>query len=95
MISEKLTALFGPQLTIHKDRLQTENASGEDILLFQRLFNKKAKRYSIEVPETGVYDEQTRLGVSSFQRFSLSVINADGFVGPETAKRLRIKLLGE
>ena len=60
---------------------------------FQHLFNQKARRYGIEVTENGVYDTETREAVMNFQRYALSIGTADGFVGPQTAKRLGIRLV--
>lgn len=84
-----------PRITILNDRLQTDCAEGNDISAFQERFNLFAKRYNICVPVTGVYDAVTRAGVATFQREVLYVLDSDGFVGPVTARKLHIKLLGE
>lgn len=90
------TCVFGrllkPRVQIRSWRVQTEGAEGSDIYLFQRLLNSRSRKYGIEVEETGVYDNQTRHAVSEFQRVVLNV-RSDGFVGPQTARKLRIRLL--
>lgn len=90
-----LQVFFGPRLVIPAHRLQAEETEGADIKLFQQILNRKGRRYGIRVPVTGIYDKETRTAVSQFQVQCLDIMNADGFVGPQTARKLRIRLLGD
>ena len=85
---------FTRRLPLLARRLQTANSTGNDIVLFQERFNHFAERYGIIVPVTGVYDECTRSSVAEFQGRAMYILDGDGFVGPETARILHIKLLG-
>jgi peptidoglycan hydrolase-like protein with peptidoglycan-binding domain len=73
--------------------LQTPGLKDDRILGFQRILNKRSARYNLHVDETGIYDDQTRAVVSSYQLRALSIINNDGLVGPQTAKKLGIRLI--
>ena len=84
---------FTTRLTFPASRLQVEGARGGDIAVFQDRFNLFAKRYGISVPVSGAYDEETRQAVAAFQRGALYVLSADGFIGPETARVLHIRLV--
>jgi peptidoglycan hydrolase-like protein with peptidoglycan-binding domain len=86
---------FDRRIPICHSLLQTPNASGDAVTIFQKRFNHYADRYGLRIPVTGVYDEATQSAVASFQKMALYVLNGDGFVGPVTARELRIKLLGE
>lgn len=72
--------------------LQTPGLQDSRVLKFQQLFNKRSVRYGLYVNETGVYDEQTQAAVSSYQLRALNIVNSDGLVGPQTAKKLGIRL---
>jgi len=72
-------------------RLQAEGTSGTDIMEFQRVLNRRARHYGIQVKETGVYDAETIAAVRSYQDIKLN-LKADGFVGPLTAAKLHIQL---
>lgn len=87
--------LFSPRLVLCSERVQREGTEGDDIQQFQSHFNRRARRYEIRVQETGVYDKQTRLAVAGYQRAALSIGTADGYVGPQTARKLGIKLIGD
>jgi hypothetical protein len=84
---------FTPRIIFPESRLQTEGASGDDILEFQQRFNRFGCPHRICGPLTGVYDIETRRAVARYQREVLYVLDSDGFVGPVTARELRIKLL--
>jgi len=86
---------FDRRLPIDHRLLQTPGAEGDCVLVFQKRFNHYAARYGIQAPVTGVYDVATQTAVTLFQRAALYVLDGDGFVGPMTARELRIKLLGE
>jgi hypothetical protein len=62
--------------------------------MFQERFNLFAKRFGLDVAVSGVYDAETRAHVAQFQGSVMYVLGGDGFVGPETARVLRIRLLG-
>jgi peptidoglycan hydrolase-like protein with peptidoglycan-binding domain len=81
-----------PRLSLPESRLQTEGATGDDIAAFQKRFNLFADRYGITAPVNGVYDEDTRRAVIEFQSTAMYVLDTDGFIGPDTARVLRIKL---
>jgi peptidoglycan hydrolase-like protein with peptidoglycan-binding domain len=89
-----LFGLIKPRPTFAAARLQCEGSEGADIRAFQRRFNRRAKRYQIEVPVSGVYDDLTRRAVRLYQRRALNIRSADGFIGPQTARKLGITLLG-
>lgn len=86
---------FARRLVFRASRLQTKGAAGQDVVQFQERFNHFAARYDIYIaaPVNGIYDEDTRAAVASFQRVAMYILEADGFVGPETARVLHIKLL--
>lgn len=73
--------------------LQTPGLQDSRVLKFQRYFNKRASRYKIVAPETGVYDVETQQAVSAYQLRVLNILNLDGLVGPQTARSLRIRLV--
>lgn len=85
--------IYRPRPVFHASNLQILNASGPELVAFQNLFNQRVRRYGIRVDITGVYDEQTRESVRSYQRLCFSILNSDGFVGPQTARKLRIRLI--
>lgn len=84
------------RIPIRSDRLQKLGARGSDIVQFQQRFNEYGKRFDfqIQIPVSGIYDQETCDGVAAFQKRVFYVLGTDGFVGPETARALRIKRLG-
>lgn len=84
---------FAHRLVFSAARLQARDITGNDIALFQQRFNHFAERYGIKVVVTGSYDADTIDAVSEFQGRAMYVLDADGFIGPETARVLHIKLL--
>lgn len=87
--------LLEPRLVIDAARVQHLGPAGDDIRRFQEILNLRGRRYGVQVDITGVYDKETVEAVAKFQRVALSVLNADGFVGPQTARFLRIRLVGD
>lgn len=75
--------------------LQTPGFESEDVLRFQKLLNLRGARYEISVEETGIYDDQTCAAVSRYQLRSLNIVNSDGLVGPQTARKLKITLIDD
>lgn len=88
-----LKLIFTRRLVFAEARLQTEGARGEDIVTFQKRFNVFSERYGILAPVSGIYDAETRSAVADFQHAAMYVLDSDGFVGPDTARVLHIKLL--
>lgn len=91
----RLLRLIRPRLTIEASRVQRLGTSGEDIEAFQKILNDRGERYGVRVDVSGVYDLDTVNAVAKFQRTALSVLNADGFVGPQTSRVLRIRLVND
>lgn len=89
-----LFGLIKPEPVFEAARLQTDGVEGDDIRAFQRLFNRRARRYQVQVEVTGVYDSATRIAMQCYQLRALAIRNADGFVGPQTARKLGIRLQG-
>lgn len=86
-----LKSLLAPRITIRAASVQHLGAEGPDVLVAQQRLNLYGSRYGIHVREDGHYGPEMQEAVQLFQAEALG-LDSDGFIGPQTSRRLRLIL---